>query len=72
MNNDNPEQDEPIEGSVKAMQEILKERAVASVVMSESGAVIVQFGDKITMFGSENSASLAANLLSLIAETQKG
>ncbi|MCG9619447.1 hypothetical protein L1D56_05590 [Vibrio diabolicus] len=62
----------PEEGSVQFMQEILREKAVASVVMGESGNVVVQYCDSITVYGRENSADLAAKLLSIIAETQKG
>ncbi|HBC3554599.1 TPA: hypothetical protein KD088_003663 [Vibrio parahaemolyticus] len=60
------------EGSVQFMQEILREKAVASVVMGESGNVVVQYCDSITVYSRDNSADLAAKLLSIIAETQKG
>ncbi|EGQ8219723.1 TPA: hypothetical protein NG658_003651 [Vibrio parahaemolyticus] len=62
----------PEEGSVQFMQEILREKAVASVVMGESGNVVVQYCDSITVYSRDNSADLAAKLLSIIAETQKG
>ncbi|EHK9605225.1 hypothetical protein HJA69_003687 [Vibrio alginolyticus] len=61
----------PEEGSVQFMQEILREKAVASVVMGESGNVVVQYCDSITVYSRDNSADLAAKLLSIIAETQK-
>lgn len=54
--------EEPEEGSVQFMQEILREKAVASVVMGESGTVLVQYGDKMIMHGREISAGLAAKL----------
>ncbi|EGX6964200.1 TPA: hypothetical protein ACPVYN_004117 [Vibrio parahaemolyticus] len=69
---DNQQPDVPEEGSVQFMQEILKEKAVASVVMGESGNVVVQYCDSITVYSRDNSADLAAKLLSIIAETQKG
>ncbi|HBC3449605.1 TPA: hypothetical protein NKX81_003595 [Vibrio parahaemolyticus] len=69
---DNQQPDAPEEGSVQFMQEILKEKAVASVVMGESGNVVVQYCDSITVYSRDNSADLAAKLLSIIAETQKG
>ncbi|EMA2437271.1 hypothetical protein U2G67_002666 [Vibrio parahaemolyticus] len=71
MDNDNQQHEEYEEGSVKFMQEILTEKSIASVIMGESGTVVVQYVDKITVFSRENSASLAAKLLSLIAETQQ-
>ena len=71
MDNDNQQHEEYEEGSVKFMQEILTEKSIASVIMGESGTVVVQYVDKITVFNRENSASLAAKLLSLIAETQQ-
>ncbi len=61
----------PEEGSVQFMQEILREKAVASVVMGESGNVVVQYCDSITVYSRDNSADLAAKLLSIIAEIQK-
>ncbi|MFV8452372.1 hypothetical protein ACNO65_20270 [Vibrio campbellii] len=69
---DNQQPEELEEGSVKFMQEILKEKAVASVVMGESGNVVVQYCDSITVYSRDNSAGLAAKLLGIIAETQKG
>ncbi|HCG9922765.1 TPA: hypothetical protein ACPVXI_003988 [Vibrio parahaemolyticus] len=69
---DNQQPDVPEEGSVQFMQEILKEKAVASIVMGESGNVVVQYCDSITVYSRDNSADLAAKLLSIIAETQKG
>ncbi|EGQ8233536.1 hypothetical protein GWA11_17275 [Vibrio parahaemolyticus] len=62
----------PEEGSIQFMQEILREKAVASVVMGESGNVVVQYCDSITVYSRDNSADLAAKLLSIIAETQEG
>ncbi|ELA9875813.1 hypothetical protein V4F55_003478 [Vibrio parahaemolyticus] len=62
----------PEEGSIQFMQEILREKAVASVVMGESGNVVVQYCDSITVYSRDNSADLAAKLLGIIAETQKG
>lgn len=69
---DNQQPDVPEEGSGQFMQEILKEKAVASIVMGESGNVVVQYCDSITVYSRDNSADLAAKLLSIIAETQKG
>ncbi len=71
MNNDSPQQDEFKEGSIQAMQEILKEKSVASVVLGENGTLVVQFGDKLTLYKREISAGLASKLLALIAETQE-
>lgn len=71
MSDNSQQPEDPEEGSVQFMQEILKERAVASVIMGESGTVVIQYGDKMTMYSREVSASLAAKLLSLVAESQE-
>ncbi|HAS6736605.1 TPA: hypothetical protein GRI67_00025 [Vibrio parahaemolyticus] len=67
MSNDNQQTEE---GSVKFMQEVLNEKSFASIVMSEHGTLVVQYCDSITVYSRENSAGLAAKLLSIIAETQ--
>ncbi|ENY6473041.1 hypothetical protein ACFD7Q_003976 [Vibrio parahaemolyticus] len=69
---DNQQPEVPEEGSVQFMQEILREKAVASIIMGEGGSVVVQYCDSITVYSRDNSAGLAAKLLSIISETQKG
>lgn len=40
---DNQQPEVPEEGSVQFMQEILREKAVASIIMGEGGSVVVQY-----------------------------
>ncbi|EGQ7778938.1 MULTISPECIES: hypothetical protein [Vibrio] len=70
--NDDKQQEEFEEGSIRFMQTILQEKALASVVMGKNGNVVVQYCDSITVYKQDNSAYLAAKLLKLVAEAQEG
>ena len=68
--NDDKQQEEFEEGSIRFMQTILHEKALASVVMGKNGNIVVQYCDSITVYKQDNSADLAAKLLKLVAEAQ--
>ncbi|EGR0204113.1 hypothetical protein ACFGCG_003940 [Vibrio parahaemolyticus] len=50
------------------IQDEMGEKVIASVTLSDSGNLIVQYGDKVVVYKTATSAKPASELLKIVAE----
>ncbi|MCA0935798.1 hypothetical protein LCL85_09685 [Vibrio alginolyticus] len=52
----------------KMMNEAMQEKSIASVMLSENGSIIVQYGDKIKVYQNDTSAKPASELFKIVSD----
>ncbi|EGR1834007.1 hypothetical protein FXE80_19140 [Vibrio cholerae] len=56
------------EDILQIIQDEMGEKVIASVTLSDTGNLIVQFGDKVVVYKTATSAKPASELLKIVAD----